>query len=745
MADAEIESSDLSALIADEIRLAQQFDQTKRSLALQYMRGQMDDLPARVNGSSQTDRTFADAVSWTLPGVVRVFTASDQMVEFEATQEGGEEASEEASEYTNYSFFRENEGYRILYNATYDSLVMGNGAACSYWCPEETKTKLFKDKTEEEIAFLLEEGWQGMGIAPKPGKPRPVQIEDPMTGAPIDVEAPTLTVKLQMITERGQIRDMTLKPENLLLNSSATSLGERFTAYLHDDKTRSDLLEMADQYGWDKSVIEELPSFNRAMESQVADARRTRNDVTNDNSSVKSGDRIDLYECYFRADRDGDGEAELLQVWYAGNAGSGAVLSEDEWEDDIPFTDIPCYPVPHRWEAESLFDRTADIQRVKTTLLRQLLDNTYAVGMPMREVEEGSVLNPDILINPKFGGLIWKKKGTAPIQPHVIPFIGDKLMMGLEYMDMMTSKRTGISKTTMALDPEALQNQTATSSQLQHDAGYSQIELIARNMAELGWSKFFAKRRNLAKKYIKEPIKIPSRNGDAQGPDEQGQPQKASSYRTIQPEQWSDDMACTINVGLGTGSRDRDMAMLNNILNGQMAMSDRLGAAGFKAKAIEFIPKIRKAAVQIAEASGLKNPDDYYPEITEDDVAKMVEQASQPQPDPAVALEQAKGETAKALKGVDAQIAQHEAETKAQGDIVKNQAELDADLQTAAADRENAMVIEQQRQDAQRQSDERKYAFEAWKVEQANTIEREKMQHTATMAANKPEQPKTPA
>jgi hypothetical protein len=135
-------------------------------------------------------------------------------------------------------------------------------------------------------------------------------------------------------------------------------------------------------------------------------------------------------------------------------------------------------------------------------------------------------------------------------------------MLGLEYMDKMVGKRTGISKTTMALDPEALQNQTATGTQLQHDAGYSQIELIARNMAELGWSKFFAKRRNLAKKYIKEPVKIPSRNGDApQGLDPQMQPgmdaaaaaSRSRAYRTIQPEKWSDDMACTINVGLGTG------------------------------------------------------------------------------------------------------------------------------------------------------------------------------------------------
>jgi len=745
MADTEIEESDLSAVIASEIRQAQTFDQTKRTYAIEYMRGEMNDVPARVNGSSQTSRDVADTLSWILPGVVRVFTASDQMVEFEATQEGGEQGAEEASEYTNYSFFRENDGYRILYNATYDSLLMGNGAVCAYWCPEESKTKLFRDKTEEELAVLLDEGWQGMGVPPKPGKPTMGQIEDPATGQVIEVEVPTFSVRLQMVTERGQIKAMSLKPENLLLNAAAVEIGGRFTAYLHDDKTRSDLLEMADEYGWDKEAIENLPAYSLRSENMVATARRSDSTVINDSSTVKSGDPIDLYECYLRADRDGDGIAELLQVWYAGNAGSGLVLSVDEWEDDVPFTDIPCYPVPHRWEAESIYDRTADIQRAKTVFLRQLADNIYAVGMPMREVEEGSVLNPDILVNPKFGGLIWKKKQSAPIVPHVIPFIGDKLMLGLEYMDSLITKRTGVSKTTMALDPEALQNQTATSSQLQHDAGYSQIELIARNMAELGWTKFFAKWRNLAKKYIKTPVKIPSRNGDVQEGQE-GQPGETSKYRTIQPEQWSDNMACTINVGLGTGSRDRDMSMLNVILNGQIGMADRLAANGMNAKAIEFMPKIRKAAVQIAEASGLKNPDDYYPEITDEEIAQYKEQASQPKPDPALALEQAKGEVAKELKQVDAQVSIHEAELKAQGDIAKNQAELQADLQTKEADRQNALVLEQQRQQFELQKQDRELAFRAIELQAKNDLEREKMASAATIAAMKPKpEPGKPA
>lgn len=730
--DIEIEGSDLGAIVADEIRRAKGFDSTelsnKRAQALEYMRGEMNDVPPRPNGSRQTSNDFADTVSWILPGVVRVFTASDQMVQYDKVREEDDDWSRDATEYTNYSFARENDGYRLLYNATSDSLMLGNGLATSYWEPERVEAKWFRDQTEMDLSILLEDGWQPTGVV-KPGQ----GAIDPET----NTEVPTFSVKLQRVSKPAKICDVTCKPENLFLNDLATTIETaRFVAYLHDDKTRSDLMEMADHYGWDTTAIEDLPSFSRSVTREVGTARDSDR-VTDYSSPLKSGDPIDLYECYVRADADGDGIAELLQCWFAGDTGNGALLGYEEYEDDVPYTDIPCYPVPHRWDAQSVFDRTADIQRVKTVLLRQALDNLYATNLPMREVEEGTVVNPDILVNPKFGGIVWRKKGSNPIQPHAVPFVADKAFTALQYMDEVTAKRTGVSRTTMALDPEALQNQTATAAQQQRDAGYSQIELIARNMAELGWSKFFAKRLKLA---IKHGLvrSIPSKREDG-------------GFRQIDASQWDPSMAVSINVGLGTGSRDRDMAMLSNILNGQIGMADRLAAGGMQSKAIEFLPKIRATAVKIAESSGLKNPEEFYPEVTDEEVAQLQEQASQPPPpDPAIQIEQMKGENAKQLKAVDAQVAQHDAQLKAQGEITKNQAELQADLATKEADRQNTIQIETVKQQyalqmeaARNASAERIAAanleFQREQLMVSTQLEREKMANAAFVASQKPD------
>lgn len=703
--DREVEEHDLSSVIAGEIRQAKAYDRTelagKRARAIDYLRGVMSDTPPRPNGSRQTDRTFADTVSWILPGVVRVFISADQMVQYTKVREENDDWARDASEYTNYTFLSENDGYRILYNATYDALTLGNGVVCSYWEPERITTRIFRDRTEMELADLIEKGWQPTGVV-KPGKPKSDLVDDG-SGEYVEMEVPTLTVKLGMVDRPGKICDVTCKPENLLLNQTATTIEDaRFCAYYHDDKTRSDLMEMAADYGWDTETIRNLPAFNSVAEDEVSLARDFDQPMNN-TSTLRSADAIDLYECYIRADLDGDGIAELVQAWYAGEGAGGTLLGFEEWEDDVPYTDIPCYPVPHRFDAESVFDRTEDIQRVKTVVARGLIDNVYAVGLPMFEAEAESIKNPDILASPKFGGTIWRTKGSianAPIVRHEFPFVADKLQVALAYMDEMVAKRTGVSRTTMALDPEALQNQTATASAQQRDAGYSQIELIARNMAELGWVRFFRKRLKLAIKHQKVR-KIPSKKEE-------------TGFRDIDPSDWDANMAVSINTGLGTGSRDRDMAMLNVIKNGQMMMAQMLAASGLHSKALEFLPKIRMTAVAEAEASGLKSPEDYYPEITDEEVVRLQEQAAQPKPNPKIEEIMAQGQVQAQLKQVELQaqgqleqqklMAQVDAERlKAEGNAVKEQAQLNADIQTSNLDRQNELILEEKRQQIERE------------------------------------------
>jgi len=662
----------LKALLSSEIHSSILYDRSelseKRTRALEYYRGEMNDTPAAANRSSVVSRDVADTMGWMLPGIIRVFTASDRMAEYEPVGKGDEAFSEQATDYCNHIFWKDNQGYRILWNATHDSLLQGNGIIKHWWDDaEDCEYSEHTGMTPEQIALLEMDGAEI--VAQKPGEPQKLVSLDE-TGQPVEQEIQTFDIKVKRITRSGTVRVECIKPEDFLLDRQATCIEDaRFCAH-RDEKTRSQLVEM----GFDADLVENLPSYPNSGFSSEAIARDEEY-----NGLGMVGDHsmqlIELYECYVKADADGDGIAETIRAYYAGNGGAGELLDWEVWDDDVPFSDIPCEPVPHRWDARSVADETTDIQRIKTVLTRQFLDNLYWVNNPLMAAQIGTVENPEMMKAPVFGGTVWlNNKAQLPPQVLPVPFIGDKALLGLEHFDQVTEKRTGVSRSTMALDPETLQNQTATANQNQRDAAYSQIELIARNQAELGWRRVFKQILRLVVKHQDRPRVIRLRD----------------TWVEMDPRFWNANMDATINVGLGTGSRDRDMAMLNNILNTQTGIAQQFATGGFMEEAIDMVPKIVKTATKLAESSGLRNPDEYYPDIDDQKLAQMKQAAAQraQQPDPKVQIEQQKlgfeVEKSKVEMQMDAQKNEQDImlqREKMQGELMLKREQLVAEMQ----------------------------------------------------------------
>lgn len=695
-----MEEAELKALIAEEIRSAINFtdsEMTKgRVTALEYHRGIMTDTPSLPGRSSVVSRDVADTISWIVPGIIRVFDASDRMAQYEPEHPNDEEGAKQATDYINYVFRKDNPGYRILWDSTQDALLLGNGIIKHYW--DETETCEYSEHTglsEEQVALLLQD--EGVEVtAQAQGEPQRIQQPGP-DGQPVDIDLPTWDLKIKRVDKSGKLCVECIEPENFLMDGNARTIDEaRFTAHRDPNMTRSNLVKM----GFDRDVVDNLPAYQSSVRTLEDTSRDSRELFRSNDVGAESETLIELFECYVKCDVDGDGESETVRAYYAGSGGAGELLDWEVWDDDVPFSDIPCEPVAHRWDARSITDKTMDTQRIKTVLLRQLLDNFYASNLPMREAEEGQVINPEMLVAPKFGGVVWRKKGAAPTLPHEIPMVADKAFQALEYMDQVTEKRTGVSRATMALDPETLQNQTATANQNQKDAAYSQIELIARNMAELGWRRVFRQMLRLIVKHQDRSRVIRLRD----------------RWVEMDPRYWNANMDVTINVGLGTGSRDRDMAMMTNTLQIQMGWIDRYTAAGLFEQALDMTQRAMKTAQRIAESAGIKNPDEYFPTVGPEELQKMAKTIKQKmsQPPMELQLEQAKAQTQKEIASNDAQMqaqlkqaemhfAAQAEQQKAQAAVTREAAQLQADLQTGEAERRNQLVIEAQKQQFERE------------------------------------------
>jgi hypothetical protein len=93
--------------------------------------------------------------------------------------------------------------------------------------------------------------------------------------------------------------------------------------------------------------------------------------------------------------------------------------------------------------------RSMDIQRVKTVVLSEMLNNVYLTNRPQRYILENAINNPDEVLYPKIGGVI-RGKVAGAIETLETPYIGDKAMAQLNYQDGIIAQRTGISGATMA-------------------------------------------------------------------------------------------------------------------------------------------------------------------------------------------------------------------------------------------------------------------------------------------------------
>lgn len=666
---------DLAALVDGQINDAKNYESSDltqlRERALKFFEGEVD-VPAAPGRSSVVSRDVADTHGLILPGLMRVFLATNNIAIYEPKTQADEKFARQATDYVNYVVMQECEGYSAFRSAFHDGLLMGNGILKHWWDETpEYATESFSGLSDDAYAMLVNDpdveeviehteyddpDW----VAPPPAMP-PLGM-DMGAGVPVPPvpAAPKLhDCKLKRCTSRGRLRLAALPPEDLLLGRGAIKLDEERTRFAAHRwiKTRSALIKE----GFDADEVNELPAYSSAKLDTPEELARDRHHLyEGDIAPDTSTELVEGYECYVQCDYDGDGIAEWRKVNVSGLGGERAVLSNEEWGDDLPFSDIVPDPVPHRWRGCSLFDRTEDVQRIKTVLMRQTLDNVYMTNTPRQIVQENQVVNPDVLNDWEIGSTIIVRGDVNQAVSHVdTPFVADKSFPIIEYMDSVIEKRTGISRASMALDLDALQDQTATAVNANQAAAYTKIEEYARNIAEYGGLKrVFAKLLKLVVKHQDRTRTIRLRDG----------------WVDIDPRAWNANMDVTINTGLGSGSRDRDLTMLAQIAAKQEQIVLNMGLSN----PVCGIDRLMDTYRLMTEAAGLKPAERFFPEISPEIMQQIAQQAANPPPDPKVQAAQMQAQTEAQKMQMQAQIDDKQMQMQAQLDAMKLKAETDA-------------------------------------------------------------------
>lgn len=589
-----------------------------------------------VEGRSQiVTGEVAEAIDGALPQLIRVFTTTEDIVYFEPQKPQDEESSKQATDYCNWVFYRENDGLLILHNWFKDALMQKVGVVKAYWeAKEDVNKEKYKNLTEDELAMLLSD--PGIEVVEQE-----VEFMDggmDMMGMPIQI--PLYNVKVQKSKKYGCVKIENVPPEEFLISKSARTIQDSPFVAHRRLMTRSELIAM----GFKKSVVEELPSYDDLQFTPERVARFSQGEQPDENISLDPAMQvIEVYECYIYIDVNGDGIAELRKILYAGSE-----ILDDEECDLIPFHSLCPIPIPHKFFGQSLADRTMDIQLIKSTVTRQMLDNLYLTNNARLGVVDGQV-NLDDALNATPGGIIRMKSPNA-VQAIEVPAVTAQAFPMLEYMDAVQAKRTGVSDQQQGLDPDVLNNVSATAIAAMMKSNSGKLELIARIFAETGVKSLFKGILHLLGKY-QDKEKIVRMRG---------------KFVAFDPRTWANEYDVSVNVGLGSGDREQKLAMLQMINQKQEQIIQAYGPAN----PLVSVAQYRDTLARMIEAAGFKDATAFVAEITPEVNAAL----SQPQP-PAP---DAQAEVAKMLADVEREKTQ----AKAQIDAAK----LDLERQTLEAE-----------------------------------------------------------
>ena len=705
MDDAELQSI-ITQDLTDAVSYVDSDLSPTRAKGTEYYRGDL--FGNEVEGNSKVvAMEVRDTVSAMLPSLMRVFFNSENVVEF--TPRGPEDVkmAQQATDYANYIFQNDNNGFLTSYAIFKDALVRKCGIA-KFWWEDEEKVRIeeYSGLDDQTLEMLMQEPGAEVKIVVSYPDPSIDEAQlttvDPMTGAPMVMPAPMVhDVQIKRITKDGRIKIMAVPPEELLLDRRARSFDDATIIAHRQMATVADLMSM----GYDQDEIEENLSTTDLDSNDEYLARQPLSTTFGTNDAANPMMRRVLYvEAYSRVDYDGDGIAELRKVCCMG--GSYKVVRNLP-ASYIPFADFPCDPEPHTspLEAMSIFDITRDLQEIKSEILRNTLDSLAQSIHPRTAVVEGQV-NIDDVLNNETGAII-RMRAPGMVQPLTTPFVGQAAFPMMEYMDQIKEDRTGMSKAAMGLNADALQSSTKAAVNATISASQGRIELTARILAE-GMKKLFKGILFLAITHQDKARMVRLRN----------------EWVQIDPRFWDATMDASINIALGNGDTNEKLQALMMIMAKQEQILQQLGPTNPLVTPQQFSNTLRK----IVELSGFKDTTSFFQSIPAD----YVPPTPQPKPTPEEVLAQVQAESIKA-------------------DIQKKAAELELKRQQMLLDDDLARDKMAQDMYLKKYEIELKYKSQisTAEIDAAQNIDREAMRQQALLAQQQAaqfvQQPQPPA
>ena len=613
-----LSDSDLLALLRREEQAAAGYQDSALSAQRQEALAYYDRQPFGIEqeGRSQVVTSeFADVIESIMPGLMRVFTGTDDLATFAPLAPGQEKWAREASAYVPHVLMRQNDGFRIVSALLKDALMYRlGGVSVDVETVDETISLPLEGLPDDAVDLIVAEA-EAQGASVEIEGTDDIDDEgDQPSVAPEGSEGgrreePTGAAPgiLVLTHPRRRVVVESIAPEDIRFSPAAREEDKASFLGFIRRASSSDLVRL----GLTTDEIDDL----RSERGRLSDEEAQRTDgVAEDDARSGDGDSerpIWLVVAYIRADDDGDGISEFMRVVYAHAGGTaGRIIERTPWEGPASIALATPILMPHVIVGRSLFDQTKDLQQLGSVLTRGLLDNLYLVNQPRPVVSDQ--VNIDSLIDWAPGSPIRLKPGARPGDNHVswlqVPNVTGGALAALEHFATVRENRTGVSRYNQGLDAESL-NKTLGGLDRIMSASQQRQDLIARTFAETAIKRLYRLIYRAIKRAATGPVSYWKGRGDG--------------FATCDPTQWPDELELSVDV-VGIGNREQALGHLSmvgtlqeklialqggradgpfvtaeNVANGAQKLTEALG---YKTAGVFFQPPERVAAIR-AEAT----------------------------------------------------------------------------------------------------------------------------------------------
>jgi hypothetical protein len=636
-----------SSAVQDAIDFIESELSEPRIRAQRYFDGEVD-LQHEAGRSRVVSTKTRDTVRAIKPSLMRVFLSSTKPVEYIPTGPEDVLIAQQATDYAHW-LFQQCSGYRVLSDVFQDALVKRMGIAKAYFEPKDdvsiyTYTGLndlqYQALIMDPDIEILEHGMsQSMTSAAGPD------------GQMVEQAETTHSLKVSRTVTTGKIVIDSIPPEEFFFDRNARGLHDCYVCGQRTDMRVGDLVAM----GYDFDEVSELDSSTDSdtVVEQEEEARRgySLNVDDDENPIDPSMKKVMVTEAYMRVDVDGTGIPTLHRAILGGSAYK---LLSVEPADELPYAVFEIDPEPHTMVGRSIADLTMNDQDAATAILRGILDNVQMTNNPRLAMLDGAV-NPDDVLNNEIGAIV-RMTQLGAVQPLEVPFTAGQTLAAMQYIDGMVEQKTGVTRASMGLDPDALQSTTKAAVAATVQAAAGQVEVMARNLAEGGMRQLFGILLRLSVKHANGPQMIRLNN----------------MYQPVDPRVWNTSMDVGVNIGLGTGREEEKAAAYREILGLQMQIWQAYGPTN----GIVSLTGIRNTLSDMAASAGIRNTERYFAPMNPQIEQQMMAQAQQA----AQQAQQQGGQSDPNAAFMQAEMMK--AQVKQQGDAMRMQ--LDAQKAAAA-------------------------------------------------------------